>query len=131
VGEGKHLRFRVRRDGADAGSAIAFGFGGRLDSYRSDARWDVVFRLQENRWNGTVSPQLVVRRIFAAVAQFDDVREWLVREFKKPPSARHSDAAEIFAELGVEEAGLGRRHLLESERFRELLASSPALAEAA
>jgi single-stranded-DNA-specific exonuclease len=131
VGEGKHLRFRVRRDGADAGSAIAFGFGGRLDSYRSEGRWDVGFRLQENRWNGTVSPQLVVRRIFTAAAQFDDVREWLVREFKKPPSARHSDAAEIFAELGVEEAGLGRRHLLESERFRELLAASPALAEAA
>src|SRR5206468_10545325 len=41
VGEGKHLRFRVRRDGADAGSAIAFGAGARLDGYRRDARWDV------------------------------------------------------------------------------------------
>ena len=28
VGEGKHLRFRVRQRGRDAGSAIAFGFGG-------------------------------------------------------------------------------------------------------
>ena len=68
VGDGKHLRFRVRRDGTDAGSAIAFGIGGRLDSYRRDGRWDVAFRLEENRWNGTVSPQLVVRRIFGADA---------------------------------------------------------------
>ena len=35
VGEGKHLRFRVRRDGADAGSAIAFGFGGEPRLLRS------------------------------------------------------------------------------------------------
>src|SRR5712691_1284550 len=55
VGDGKHLKFRVRRDGSDSGSAIAFGFGTRLDSYRSDGRWDVAFRLEENRWNGTVS----------------------------------------------------------------------------
>ena len=39
--------------------------------------------------------------------------------------------AAIFAELEIEEAGLGRRHLLESERFRALLAREPALARAA
>src|SRR5438034_4185280 len=66
VGEGKHLRFRVRREGTDAGSAIAFGSGSRLDGYRREGRWDVAFRLEENRWNGTIAPQLVVRRIFAA-----------------------------------------------------------------
>src|SRR3954452_932547 len=59
VGEGKHLRFRVRRDGFDAGAAIAFGAGGRLDGYRREGRWDVAFRLEENRWNGTVAPQLI------------------------------------------------------------------------
>src|SRR5690348_3756144 len=63
VGEGKHLRYRVRRDGADAGSAIHFGAGGRLESYRAAGQRDVAFRLTENRWNGTVSPQLVVRRV--------------------------------------------------------------------
>ncbi len=31
VGDGKHLRFRVRQHGRDAGSAIAFGLGGQLD----------------------------------------------------------------------------------------------------
>jgi single-stranded-DNA-specific exonuclease len=130
VGEGKHLRFRVRRDGADAGSAIAFGLGARLDSYAPAGRWDVAFRLQENRWNGTVAPQLVVRRIFDAGERFDELRDWLVAEYRKPAAARSGDAAAIFAELEIEEAGLGRRHLLESERFRALLEREP-LARAA
>ena len=126
VGEGKHLRFRVRREGADAGAAIAFGIGSRLDVYRQDARWDVAFRLAENRWNGTVAPQLVVRRIFAADDRFDELRDWLVAEYRKPEAARDPEAAAIFAELGPT-----RRHLLESERFRALLEAPPALARAA
>jgi single-stranded-DNA-specific exonuclease len=131
VGEGKHLRFRVRRDGADAGSAIAFGVGMRLDAYAHGGRFDVAFRLEENRWNGTVSPQLVVRRIYTADERFDELREWLVAEFRKPAAARHADAVAVFAELEIETAGLGRRHLLESERFRALLEREPALARAA
>jgi single-stranded-DNA-specific exonuclease len=131
VGEGKHLRFRVRRDGTDAGSAIAFGAGMRLDSYTRGGRFDVAFRLEENRWNGTVSPQLVVRRIYTADERFDELREWLVTEYRKPAAARREDAMEVFAELEIETAGLGRRHLLESERFRALLDREPALARAA
>ena len=34
VGEGKHLKFRVRADGRDAGSAIAFRLGRQLDRLR-------------------------------------------------------------------------------------------------
>src|SRR5579859_511398 len=124
VGEGKHLRFRVRRNGFDAGSAIAFGFGSRLDSYGS-GDYDVAFRLQENRWNGTVSPQLVVRRIFTADPRYAELRAWLVAEYRKPETARDAEATAIFAELGD-----GKRHLLESERFRALLAAAPALARA-
>ncbi len=125
VGEGKHLRFRVRRDGADAGSAIAFGLGTHLDNYGRGGRWDVAFRLEENRWNGTVSPQLVVRRIFGADVRYDELRDWLVAEFRKPAEARSAEATAVFAELEVAEAGLGRRHLLESERFRALLEREP------
>ena len=128
VGEGKHLRFRVRRDGADAGAAIQFGAGGRLENYRG-GRFDVAFRLAENRWNGTVSPQLVVRRVFGADPRFAELRDWLVAEYRKPEATRDSEAAAIFAELQLE---LGERHLLESERFRALLAAAePALARAA
>ena len=41
------------------------------------------------------------------------------------------DAATIFGELELGTAELGRRHLLESARFRELLAEPPLLARAA
>src|SRR3954447_14771818 len=122
VGEGKHLRFRVRREGADAGSAIQFGAGSWLESYSGTGCWDVAFRLAENRWNGTVAPQLVVRRVFAASPRFDELRRWLVDEFRKPAAARDAEATAILAEL---ERELGERHLLESERFRALLAGEP------
>jgi single-stranded-DNA-specific exonuclease len=132
VGEGKHLRFRVRRDGADAGSAIAFGAGAGLDGLRREGLWDVAFRLEENRWNGTVAPQLVVRRVFAAAARFDELWDWLKTEYRKAAPARDPEAAAIFAELELDGAAAGRRHLLESERFRALLErEQPALARAA
>ena len=61
--DGKHLRFRVRHRDRPAGSAIAFGLGRHADRARREVRHDVLFRLEENRWNGTVAPQLVVRQI--------------------------------------------------------------------
>jgi single-stranded-DNA-specific exonuclease len=130
VGDGKHLRFRVRRDGRDAGSAIAFGQGSRLEVLRPDALYDVAFRLEENRWNGTVAPQLVVRRIFAAVPRYRELHAWLAAEWKQPESARDAEAAAIFDELRIVEGG-PRRDLLESARFRALLAAEPPLAAAA
>ncbi len=129
VGEGKHLRFRVRRDGRDAGGAIAFGQGPRLDSYRRGSH-DLAFRLEENRWNGTVSPQLVVRRVFPTAPRYLELRDWLAREWRKPESARDAEARAIFAELAFD-AGALRRDLLESPRFRALLAAEQPLAKAA
>ncbi|MGH3054087.1 MAG: single-stranded-DNA-specific exonuclease RecJ, partial [Gaiellaceae bacterium] len=130
VGDGKHLRFRVRRDGRDAGSAIAFGQGSRLEVLRPDALYDVAFRLEENHWNGTVAPQLVVRRVFASAPRFAELRAWLAGEWKKPEAARDPGATAIFAELGVVD-GSPRRHLLESASFRALLAAEQPFAEAA
>src|SRR5439155_20207081 len=119
VGEGKHLRFRVRQRGRDAGSAIAFGFGAQLDRFRRLGRYDVAFRLQENRWNGTVAPQLVVRRIFDADERYEELREWLASEWRAGEAAWTPEARNIFAEL---ELGVGeRRSLLESQSFRRLL----------
>jgi single-stranded-DNA-specific exonuclease len=128
VGDGKHLRFRVRRDGADCGSAIAFGQGARLESYR-DGAYDLAFRLEENRWNGTVAPQLLVRQAFVADERVTSLRAWLAGEFRKPASSRDATAQAIFDELELAEGG-ARRHVLESERFRALLAE-PALSRAA
>ena len=131
VGEGKHLRFRVRRDGADAGSAIAFGAGMRLDSYRAAAA--STSRSGSRRTSGTAPCRRSSSCGASSTAdeRFDELREWLVAEYRKPAAARREDAVEIFAELEIETAGLGRRHLLESERFRALLEREPALARAA
>jgi single-stranded-DNA-specific exonuclease len=128
VGDGKHLRFRVHRDGRDAGGAIAFGQGTQLDRFRRVSRYDVAFRLQENRWNGTVAPQLVVRRVFDADDRFDELYEWLRRQWRANGS-RDAQAQRIFDELAVETGG-PKRHPLESETFRALLAE-PALLRAA
>ena len=127
VGEGKHLRFRVHRDGSDAGGAIAFGQGTQLDRYRRVGRYDVAFRLQENRWNGTVAPQLVVRRVFDADDRFEEVYAWLRSQWQA--AGRDPQAQAIFDELEVE-AGGPKRHPLESATFRALLAE-PALLRAA
>jgi single-stranded-DNA-specific exonuclease len=127
VGDGKHLRFRVHRDGRDAGSAIAFGQGTKLDRFRRVGRYDVAFRLEENQWNGTVAPQLVVRRVFDADDRFEEVYAWLRTQWDA--SARDPHAQAIFDELEVERGG-PKRHPLESQTFRTLLAE-PALLRAA
>jgi len=128
VGDGKHLRFRVQRDGRDAGGAIAFGQGRQLDRFRRVGRYDVAFRLQENHWNGTVAPQLVVRRVFDADDRFDELYEWLRTQWRANGS-RDPQAQLIFDELDIAE-GKPKRHPLESETFRALLAQ-PALLRAA
>ena len=123
VGDGKHLRFRVRQRGRDAGSAIAFGLGAQLDRFRRVGRYDVAFRLQENRWNGTVSPQLVVRRIFDAAERYEELRGWLAEEWRRGEAARSDEARAVFAELELVDGE--RRSLLESESFRRLLDAPP------
>ncbi len=129
--DGKHLRFRVRHRDRPAGSAIAFGLGRHADRARREVRHDVLFRLEENRWNGTVAPQLVVRQILETLERHESLREWLAEEFRKDASARDATAQAIFAELGLE-AGAPRRQLLESDAFRALLEAEPAVvAEAA
>jgi single-stranded-DNA-specific exonuclease len=129
VGDGKHLRFRVRQRGRDAGSAIAFNLGAQLDRFRCEQRYDVAFRLQENRWNGVVSPQLVVRRVFDAVDGFDELRTWLLEQWQAGESAWTPEARAIFAELELADGV--RRSLLESPTFRALLEQKPTLAVAA
>jgi single-stranded-DNA-specific exonuclease len=131
VGDGKHLRFRVNQRGRDAGAAIAFGLGGQLDRLRRPGRYDVAFRLQENRWNGTVSPQLVVRRVFDASERFEELRRWLAEEWSRGDTGWSADARAIFEELELVGDGARRRSLLESPAFRRLLDEPPPLAAAA
>jgi single-stranded-DNA-specific exonuclease len=131
VGDGKHLRFRVKDGARDAGSAIAFGFGSQLERLSQDLRYDVAFRLEENHWNGTVAPQLVVKRIFDSEPRYRELREWLARLWREGEATWPPEARAIFAELELGDGAEGRRHLLESATFRGLLDQPPALAKAA
>jgi single-stranded-DNA-specific exonuclease len=130
VGEGKHLRFRLRYGGRDVGSAIAFGLGSQLDRVRRPVRYDVVARLKENRWNGTIAPQLVVRRLFDAPDGYEELRAHLAELWRAGESAWTPDARAVFEELEL--ASGARRQLYESEAFRALLAgAAEALPQAA
>jgi single-stranded-DNA-specific exonuclease len=126
VGEGKHLRFRVRQQGRDAGSAIAFGQGSQLDRLRALGLFDVACRLKENHWNGTVAPQLVVRRLFDTADGYEDLHAHFAGLWRAGKGAWTPEARQVFAELGLDGLGLDRpngrrRQLLESETFRGLL----------
>jgi single-stranded-DNA-specific exonuclease len=124
VGDGRHLRFRVNERGRDAGSAIAFGVGGQLDRYRREGRYDVVFRLEANHWNGTVAPQLVVKRILDSADRYEELRGWLAAQWKLDEAERDPAAREVFAELELNGDSAARRQLYESESFRALLDSA-------
>jgi single-stranded-DNA-specific exonuclease len=122
VGEGKHLRFRVRQHGRDGGSAIAFGLGTQIDRLRPEGRYDLAFRLKENRWNGTVAPQLVVRRLFDTPGEYERLRERLIELWRAGEDAWTPEARRIFDELHLAEGTSAQ--LLESETFRALLSET-------
>ncbi len=116
----------MRQRGLDAGGAIAFGLGGQLDRLRRPGRYDVAFRLEANHWNGTVAPQLVVRRLFDTPEGYEDLRAHLAGLWRAGEGSWSPEARKVFAELGLDGLGLDqpngrRRQLLESEAFRDLL----------
>ena len=119
VGDGKHLRFRISQGGRDAGSAIAFGLGGQLDRLQRPGRYDIACRLKENRWNGTIAPQLVIRRLFDAPHVYEELRAELAALWRAGELAWSPEARTIFAELALADGV--KRQLYESETFRALL----------
>jgi len=126
VGQGKHLRMGVV---ASAGrqrvrsGAIAFGLGEQLERLSQPGRWDVVFRLEANHWNGSVTPQLVVKQIFESTAAYAELRDRFAREWKAGDDDWSPEGHEIFRELQLIEGDelSFRRHLIEAETFRGLL----------
>lgn len=64
MGEGKHVRFQVRGDGAHA-SAVCFGRGATLPVAEGD-RADATFALEVNEWRGACEPRLVLRQMTPA-----------------------------------------------------------------
>jgi single-stranded-DNA-specific exonuclease len=120
VGDGRHLRLAVTANGARSGG-IAFGWGPRLDSLRRPVRHDVAFRLEANHWNGTVAPQLVVRRIFETPHRYEELRSRFAAEWRAGPHAWSPEARQVFSELGLDRNPTARRSLTESSTFRALL----------
>lgn len=128
VGDGKHLRLAVTPRGgpgpAVRSGAIAFGQGVQLDRLRRPGLFDVCFRLGANRWNGTVSPQLVVRRAFETPEGYEELRARLATEWKAGEQAWSPEARAVFDELGLVGGASSGRQLVESETFRALLAGA-------
>ena len=112
----------MRQHGRDAGSAIAFGQGAQLDRLRAAGLFDVACRLKENHWNGTVAPQLVVRRLFDTPDGYEELRARLAGVWRAGAGSWTPEAGRIFAELGLDGESGRRVQLLESQTFRELLA---------
>jgi single-stranded-DNA-specific exonuclease len=127
VGDGKHLRLAVTTRGARSG-AIAFGRGSQLDRFRTEGPYDVAFRLDANRWNGTVTPQLVVKRIFETPVGYAELRARLRAEWERGEAGWTPFARAVFDELGLLEDATRWRPLHESETFvaalREPLAAA-------
>ncbi len=125
VGDGKHLKLAVTPTGTSGrnvrSGAIAFGQGGLVDRFRVPDLYDVAFRLTANRWNGSVSPQLVVQRFFSSPEAYPELRRLLGDAWRAGPDSWSSEARAVFEELELIEDSTARRHLLESPTFRELL----------
>ena len=68
MSDGKHVRMAVELGGFRC-KAVGFGLGRRAADLRRPGRHDVAFRLQRNEWNGTVTPQMVIRDVCALPAQ--------------------------------------------------------------
>jgi single-stranded-DNA-specific exonuclease len=62
MSEGKHVRMAVELGGFRC-RAVGFGMGRDAPVLRQSGRHDVAFRLQRNQWNGTVTPQMLVRAV--------------------------------------------------------------------
>lgn len=60
---GEHLRLFVRQVDSEGMGAIAFGLGNRLEEVANRRPFAMIFCLEENEWNGTVTPQLRVKDI--------------------------------------------------------------------
>ncbi len=130
IGDGKHLRLAVTAAGTRSG-AVAFGRGAAVDRFRQPGRYDVAFKLTANHWNGTVTPQLVVKEIFETPPRLEELRRLLLAEWQAEPERRSPWAREVFAQLGLDDEAEGWRPLVESPAFLAALYEEPATAVAA
>ncbi|MFL5901970.1 MAG: single-stranded-DNA-specific exonuclease RecJ [Solirubrobacterales bacterium] len=99
IGEGKHARFNLH---SGAHRAIGVAFGRSTLGVSEEDPVDVAVRLEVNRWNGAVEPQVVLRELYPRDRDEDalDALEWWRRfedELARDPE-RHLEAQD--AEVG-------------------------------
>jgi single-stranded-DNA-specific exonuclease len=78
IGEGKHARFSLH---SGSHKALGVAFGRASLGVGEDDSVDVAVRLEVNRWNGAVEPQVVLREVYPRVADEDllEAAEWWAR----------------------------------------------------
>lgn len=59
--EEKHLKLSLTQKGSKPIGGIGFNLGNKLDKVKNQQHFDVVYTLDENEWNGTVSLQLKLK----------------------------------------------------------------------
>jgi single-stranded-DNA-specific exonuclease len=60
---GNHSRFELE-SGAGSASGVAFGMNGELEALAEREALDLGVRLELNRWNGAVAPQVIIRELY-------------------------------------------------------------------
>jgi single-stranded-DNA-specific exonuclease len=78
IGEGKHARFSLH---SGAHRALGVAFGRSTLGVGEDDLVDVAVRLEVNRWNGAVEPQVVLREVYPHGARegSPEAEEWWKR----------------------------------------------------
>jgi len=96
IGEGKHARFSLH---SGSHRALGVAFGRSTLGVGEDDLVDVAVRLEVNRWNGAVEPQVVLRDLYRRAAAEDapEAEEWWRRfgaELSRDPSSSPPEPAE-------------------------------------
>jgi single-stranded-DNA-specific exonuclease len=98
IGEGKHARFSLH---SGAHQALGVAFGRSTLGVAEEDPVDVAVRLEVNRWNGAVEPQVVLRELYPRDSSEDalDTAEWwgrfeaeLARDPERLPQAQGAEA---------------------------------------
>ena len=98
IGEGKHARFNLH---SGSHRALGVAFGRSTLGVAEEEPVDVAVRLEVNRWNGAVEPQVVLRELYPRDAgeELLEAGEWwgrfeaeLARDPEERPPAEHTEA---------------------------------------
>jgi single-stranded-DNA-specific exonuclease len=69
---GAHLKLRLGRSGLRAVECVAFGWGGREESFKLGSCIDLCYNIQANRFGGQETVQMVLRDARSSAAQILD-----------------------------------------------------------